>query len=226
MQRIVRTIRKIAHHEVGQRWNASLAVVKALHGANGQSHYACTVELRETGLVLPRVPIATGLIGVATLPREQDLVIVVFAGGDLHAPVVVGRLYSEDVAPPRNAPGEFVAVLPGDETSKDKRLELRIKTPGDGTRDLQLKLAGSVEVGVTINDDGLEFKAQDTVLKLSQSGSANGRAELNVGDAKVVLEQGGNLTIEAAGTLKLKAANIEISGDATIKVAGQTIDLN
>ena len=37
---------------------------------------------------------------------------------------------------------------------------------------------------------------------------------------------GGNLTIEAAGTLKLKAANIEISGDATIKVAGQTIDLN
>lgn len=226
MQRIVRTIRKIAHHEVGQRWNASLAVVKALHGANGQSHYACTVELRETGLVLPRVPIATGLIGVAALPREQDLVIVVFAGGDLHAPVVVGRLYSEDVAPPRNAPGEFVAVLPGDETSKDKRLELRIKTPGDGTRDLQLKLAGSVEVGVTINDEGLEFKAQDTVLKLSQSGSANGRAELNVGDAKVVLEQGGNLTIEAAGTLKLKAANIEISGDATIKVAGQTIDLN
>ncbi len=149
MQRIVQTIRHIARHEVGQNWNASLAVVKALHGANGESHYACTVELRETGVVLPRVPIATGLIGVAALPREKDLVIVVFAGGDLHAPVVVGRLYSEDVVPPQNAPGEFVAVLPGDETSEDKRLELRIKTPGDGTRDIQLKLAGSVEVGVT-----------------------------------------------------------------------------
>jgi uncharacterized protein involved in type VI secretion and phage assembly len=226
MQRIVQTIRQIARHEVGQSWNASLAVVKALHGANGESHYACTVELRETGLVLPRVPVATGLIGVAALPREKDLVIVVFAGGDLHAPVVVGRLYSEDVAPPQNTPGEFVAVLPGDETSEDKRLELRIKTPGDGTRDIQLKLAGSVEVGVTIDDKGLEFKVQDTVLKLSQSSSSDGKAELQVGDSRVVVEQGGNLTIEASGTLKLKAAKIEISGDATVKVAGQTIDLN
>jgi uncharacterized protein involved in type VI secretion and phage assembly len=226
MQRIVQTVRQIARHEVGQHWNASLAVVKALHGANDESYYACTVELRESGLVLPHVPIATGLIGTAALPREKDLVLVVFAGGDLHAPVVVGRLYSDDVAPPRNAPGEFVALLPGDETSEDKRLELRIKTPGDGTRVIQLKLAGSVEVGVTINDQGLEFKAQDTVLKLSQSGSSDGKAELKVGDSKVVLEQGGNVTIEASGTLTLKAAKIEISGDATVKVAGQTIDLN
>ncbi len=81
-------------------------------------------------------------------------------------------------------------------------------------------------MGVTINDEGLEFKAQDTVLKLSQSSSSDGKALLKVGDSKVVVEQGGNLTIEASGTLKLKAAKIEISGDATVKVAGQTIDLN
>lgn len=226
MQRVVQTIRQIARHEAAQHCYADIAVVKALHGADGQSHYACTVELRETGLVLPKVPIATGLIGTAALPREKDLVIVVFAGGDLHAPVVVGRLYSEEVAPPENEPGEFVAVLPGNEPSEDKRLELRVRTPGDGSREIRLKLAGTVEVGVTIDNKGLELKTQDTVLKLTQSSSSDGRVELKSGDSKVVLEQGGNLTIEASGTLKLKAAKIEISGDATVKVAGQTIDLN
>lgn len=226
MQRLVQTIRRIARHEAAQHCYAGLAVVKTLHGANGESHYACTVELRETGLVLPRVPIATGLIGTAALPREKDLVIVIFAGGDLHAPVVVGRLYSEDVAPPKNAPGQFVAVLPGDETSEDKRLELTVNTPGDGSREILLKLAGSVEIGVTINDQGLEFRTKDTHLQLTQSSSSDGKVELTSGGSKVVLEQGGNLTIEASGTIKLKASKIEISGDTSVKVAGQTIDLN
>jgi phage baseplate assembly protein gpV len=226
MQRVVQTMRQIARHEVEQHWNASLGVVKALHGANGESHYACTVELRETRLVLPKVPIATGLIGLAGLPRENDLVIVIFVGGNPHAPVVLGRLYSEDVAPPKNSPGEFVAVLPGDEESEEKRLELRIETPGDGTRDIRLKLAGSVEVAVSIGNEGLEFKAGDTSLKLSQSSGSDGKTELTAGGCKVVLEQGGDVTIEASGTLKLKAAKIEISGDTSVKVAGQTIDLN
>jgi uncharacterized protein involved in type VI secretion and phage assembly len=226
MQRVVQTIRQIARYEVEKQWNASLAVVKALHGANGERHYACTVELRESGLVLPKVPIATGLIGTAALPRERDLVIVLFAGGDLHAPVIVGRLYNEAVPPPKNQPGEFVAILPGDEQSKDKRLELRVKTPGNGTREIALKLAGSVEVAISINNNGLEFKAQDTMLKLSQTSSSDGKAELKVGDSKVVLEQRGNITIEASGTLKLKASKVQISGDATVKIAGQTVDLN
>ena len=61
---------------------------------------------------------------------------------------------------------------------------------------------------------------------MTQSSGSDGKAELQVGDSKIVVEQGGDVTIEAAGTLKLKATKIEISGDATVKVAGQTIDLN
>lgn len=226
MHRVVQTIRQVARHELDQRWSVSLGVVKSVHEANGEKNYACTVQLRESGLVLPKVPIATGLIGAAALPREKDLVVVVFAGGDLHAPVVMGRLYSEAVAPPKNEAGEFVAVLPGDEQSPDKRLELRVKTPGDGTRSIDIVLDGSVKIELSINDQGLRLQAQDTSLNLTQSSSSDGKAELKVGDNKVVIEHSGDITIEAAGTLKLKAPKIELSGDTTVKIAGQTIDLN
>lgn len=226
MHRVVQTIRQVARHELDQRWSASLGVVKSVHGANGESNYACTVQLRESGLVLPKVPIATGLIGSAALPREKDLVVVVFAGGDLHAPVVIGRLYNEAVAPPKNDPGEFVAVLPGDEQASDKRLELRVKTPGDGTRSIDIVLDGSVKIELSVNNQGLRLQAQNTSLNLTQSSSSDGKAELKVGDNKVVIEQSGDITIEATGTLKLKAAKIELSGDTTVKIAGQTIDLN
>jgi uncharacterized protein involved in type VI secretion and phage assembly len=227
MQRIVHTLRQIARHEVQQQWQPSFAVVKSVHGADASNkYYACTVQLRETGLVLPKVPIATSVTGLAALPRENDLVVVQFIGGDLHAPVVVGRLYNEIVAPPDNAPGEFVAVLPGDEDSTDKRLELRINTPGDGTRDIKLLLDGSVAVALNIDNGGIELKAQDTSLKLTQSSSSDGVAELKVGDSSIKVEQSGDITIEATGTLKLKANQIEIAGDSSVKVSGQSIDLN
>lgn len=226
MHRAVQTIRSIARNEVQQRWTSALALVKSVQGANGTKKYSCTLEMRETGIVLPEVPIATGLIGAVSLPRENDLVLVMFPGGDLHGAVVVGRLYNEEVAPPQHGEGEFVVVLPGDEDSPDKRLELRVKTPGDGSRSLTLTLAGSVKVHLAVNDEGIQLQAQDTQFTLKQTGSADGKAELKVGDCKLVMDQGGDVSIEAKGTLKLKASKIELSGDASIKIAGQTVELN
>jgi phage baseplate assembly protein gpV len=226
MQRAVQTIRSIARHEVEQRWTSTLALVKSVQGANGTSKYSCTVELRETGIVLPEVPLATSVIGAVSLPRENDLVVVLFPGGDLHGAVVVGRLYTEEVAPPKHAEGEFVVVLPGDETAADKRLELRVQTPGDGTRELKLTLDGSIKVELAINDESIQLKAQDTELTLTQTGSSDGKAELKSGDCKITMEQAGDVSIEATGTLKLKASKIELSGDTSIKIAGQTVEVN
>jgi len=227
MQRLVQTLRQIARHEVEQHFHPQLAVVKSVHGNDGtQALYACTVQLRETNLVLPKVPIATGMSGSAGLPLENDLVVVLFVNGDLHAPLVIGRLHHKDLPPPKNEPGDWVAALPADETSADKRLDLKVSTPGDGTRSLTLTLDGSVQVQLKLDDGGIELKAQDAVFKLTQSSSSNGRAELTVGEAKVTLNQNGDVNVEASGTLTLKANKIEISGDTSVKVAGQTIDLN
>lgn len=226
MQRAVQTIRSIARHEIEQRWTSAFALVKSVQGANGVKKYSCTVELRETGIVLPEVPIATGVIGAVSLPRENDLVLVAFPGGDLHGAVVLGRLYTEAVSPPTHGEGELVMVLPGDEESTDKRLELRITTPGDGSRKLTLTLDGSVKVELAIDDEGIQLKAQDTQFSLKQTGSSDGKAELKAGDCKLIMDQGGDVSIEATGTLKLKASKIELSGDASIKIAGQTVELN
>jgi uncharacterized protein involved in type VI secretion and phage assembly len=226
MHGMVHTIRRIARDEVAHAPAAALGVVTSLHGRDGEPDHACTVQLRESGIVLPRVPIATGLIGVAALPREQDLVLVVFAGGDLHAPVVVGRLYNEAVDPPKHAPGELVAWLPGGEEDEDKTLRLTVKTPDDGTRSIELVIGGDVEVKVEIDDQKIRLQAQDASITLSQSGSSDGKAELKVGDSSIVVEQGGDVTITASGKLELKANEVKVTGDSSVKVTGQTIDLN
>jgi hypothetical protein len=229
MQDVVHTIRRIARDEAGQRPGAALGVVKSVHGrpAGGPDvFHACTVQLRETGIVLPKVPIATGLIGVAALPAEGDLVVVVFAGGDLHAPVVVGRLHSDRVDPPEHGPGEVVAWLPGGEEDSTRNLQFVARTPGDGTRSVRLTLDGSVKVEVLVDDGGVVLQAQDCRFSLTQSGGSDGKAELAVGQAKVTVEQGGDVTVEAGHKLTLKGAQVEITGDTSVKVAGQTIDLN
>lgn len=223
---IVHTIQQIARHEAQQRWGANLGVVTSVHGGNGASDYACTVALRELGIVLPRVPIATGVIGAAALPRENDLVLVVFAGGDIHAPVVVGRLYNEVVAPPKNGPGELVVSLPGDETASDKLMELRVKTPGDGTRSATLTLDGQVPITLTVDDDGLKVAVGEARLTVKQTSSSDGSVEVKVGDAKITVSQNGDLALEAGGKLTLKGASVEIAGDSEVKINGQTVNIN
>jgi hypothetical protein len=70
------------------------------------------------------------------------------------------------------------------------------------------------------------IQAQDASLKLTQSSGSDGKAEIKVGDSKVTIEQGGDITIEAAGTLTLKGSKVDVSGDSSVKIAGTTVDLN
>jgi uncharacterized protein involved in type VI secretion and phage assembly len=229
MHRLVSTMQQIARHEVGQQLAPALGVVQTLHEtAGGKNDYSCTVELRDSGIVLPRVPLATQLIGLTALPREHDLVLVVFAGGDLHAPVIVGRLYNDKVAPPKHAAGELVAFLPGGETNEKKALVLKVATPDGGKRSLQLSLAGqSVNVKVVIDEESIAFQCEKVSLSLKQSSSNDGVLELKAGDAKVTMKQsGGDVSVETKGKLVLKAKEIEIKADAKVKVSGQTIELN
>lgn len=223
MQQMVHVLRQIARHEAMQRNAAYLGVVKSVQGK--PDDYACTVELRESRIVLPNVPIAVGFMGFACLPAEGDLVVVLFLGGDLHAPVVVGRLYTQDLKPPENDARELVMQLPVD-ADTDKRIDLKISTPDDGTRTLSLLLDGDVKVSVEIKNDGIALTAQDASLTLSQTSGSDGQLEIKVGDAKMTFSQSGDVALETTGKLTLKGQTVEISGDASVKIAGQTVDLN
>lgn len=223
MQRVVHTIRQIARQEVQQQCAPALGIVGAQYG---DGDYACTVTLRESGLVLPRVPIASGLIGWVSPPQEGDLVVVVFLGGEANAPVIVGRLYDERVAPPSQTAGQAIAQLPHAVADEQQALRLTVDTPDDGSRRLTLTLAGTVRVELQIDDAGIFLRAQDASLRLSQSGVSDGKAELVVGGSQVTIEQSGDVSVVAEGTLKLKARQIELAADAQIKIAGQMVNVN
>lgn len=213
-------VTRIARHEAQARPVAAVGrVVEAFAQAGAGRDYAATVELRDSGVVLPRVPLATGLAGFAALPAPDDLVVVVFAGGDLHDPVVVGRLYSPSVPPPEHAAGRLSLQLPPgtDAAGADLALEIDGAAP-------QVTLRLGADVTVTIDHEQVDLAVGDVQVTLTTGGG--GRATIQAGDARLALEASGDATLEAAGTLTLKAAQIEIKGSGPVAIQGATVDIN
>ena len=64
-----------------------LGVVEAVypHADSGDTdNYGCDVRLKNSGLLLQRVPVATGHIGTAAFPNIGDLVVLTFCKGDVN----------------------------------------------------------------------------------------------------------------------------------------------
>ena len=136
------SISRIARHEANARAVAGIGrVVDVFTAGDGQKDHAVSVEMRASGLVLPRVPIAVGVMGFAAIPTLDDLVVVVFANGDFNAPVVVGRLYHPDLDPPAHANDEIVLRLPAGEAEPKLNLTITSETPT-----FQLTLPGDVQL--------------------------------------------------------------------------------
>lgn len=213
----VRTFRDIARHEVEQRMSVDIAQVTSTSSVDGT--FTCGVQTRAMGLPLKAVPIAVGVLGFASLPEVGDLVVVVFAGGDIHSPVIVGRLYDDETKPPENKPGEMVLVRPQGTESGSSTLDVVLKAGDDG-RSLKITLAGKVEA--IVDEEKISLVAGDAELVLDSGGEAT----VKVGsDASLVLKKNGDVAIKG-NKLSLKATEIEIAGDAKVKVTGQTLELN
>jgi hypothetical protein len=93
MSTIVDTIQAIIHHELRQVRVAELGVVEAVFShsvADDDDNYGCDVRLKNSGLLLRRVPVATGHIGTAAIPYVGDLVLVLFHQGDVNQPIIAG----------------------------------------------------------------------------------------------------------------------------------------
>lgn len=216
------TIQRIVQEELGRVRTAELAVVQERHAhedGGDKDNYACTVELRNSGIVLKSVPVATPRIGQALLPDVGALVLVQFIGGDINAPVIVGSLYSDEQRPPPSKEGEAILNLPLDAEEADAvRFELR---SGD-TKELVLKVGKAI--AVTIKDD-------DPVVELTVD---DGKCKLSIArDGAVTLESKGKvgikadeLAVETQGKLALKGSEVSIEASGAMKLKGSTIDLN
>lgn len=212
------SIARIARHELAARVSPAVGVVCDVFANPGATpDHAVSVQLRDTGLVLPRVPIAVGALGFAATPRVDDMVIVVFLDGDLHAPVVVGRLYDADVTPPEHAEGEIVMRLP----------------PGDGPSwsivfsesESSLTVTNADEVRLELTEKNAMLKVGE--LEVSVSSAGGGRVDVKAGgQSSIALKQDGDVTIASATKLKLQATEIEISASGKLKLSGAMLELN
>jgi uncharacterized protein involved in type VI secretion and phage assembly len=201
------TIQRIVHEELGRIRTAELAIVQEQHphaGSSDKDNYACTVRLRDSGIILKRVPVATGRIGSASIPTVGNLVLVQFIGGDINAPVIVGSLYNDEDRPPVNADGQWILHLPLNAGDSDAvHVEL---TSGDA-RKLVFKLGDGLTA--TLNDD-------DPVVELKAAG----------GKATIQVARDGAITLESQGDVKITGNQITIEAQSQLNLKGGKVNIN
>jgi uncharacterized protein involved in type VI secretion and phage assembly len=214
------SITRIARHESHARPIAGVGrVVDAFPSTEGAAptDHAVSIEMRDSGLVLPRVPVAVGVMGFATIPAVDDLVVVVFLEGDFNAPVVVGRLYHADHDPPTHGDGELVLRMPSGESDPKLNFVVKGEEPS-----ICLELPGDVRLEI------VEAKVMIQVgeMHVSVEGSGGGRAELAAGGSTITLKKDGDVSVSAAGKLTLEGTEVEVAGQSSVKVTGAQVEIN
>lgn len=208
-------LRRLIREEIQALRTAELAVVQAQHAHESDSdtdNYALSVRLRDTGIVLGRVPVATGRLGSVAIPPVGALVLVQFIGGDVNAPIITGTLYNDEDRPPINADGQVIWNLPADAAPDDA---LRIEVSSAQEKSIVLKLASAVTV---------ELRDSDPAVNID----VGGNARLSIAsDGSVKIESAQSLTLETSSDLKVEAqGNVDLKAGGTMTLKGSVINLN
>jgi phage baseplate assembly protein V len=164
-----------------------------------KSNYECSVRLRDSGLELPRVPVATQRVGLAAIPNVDDLVLVTFVGGDLHGAVITGRLYNDVDRPPEAKAAEWVYVSPDAAASGVRRAHLEF--PNGNT--------------LTLDDDQAVIDAGGTKVTITNGGDVAIQAQ-----GAVLIQSGGDTSIKSQGAVSIEAGKgiaLKAQTDVTIK---------
>lgn len=135
-------------------------------------------------------------------PEPDDEVLVAFLHGDVEQPYVLGGLWNETDAPPENG----------------------------GTRDNHLRALHTRSGHVLRFDDtpGAER------IELVASGEkqrvvvdvAGKKVSVEADEGDVSVRAGGNVRVEATGSLTLKAAQITVEASGVLTLNGQTVRIN
>src|SRR5512139_2406819 len=111
MSTIITTLQEIIRQELRGIRVAELGLVEKVFphkDSSDDDNFACDVRLKDSGLLLKRVPVATGHIGTAAIPNIGDLVLLTFENGDINQPIIIARLYNDDDRPPLNKADEVI----------------------------------------------------------------------------------------------------------------------
>lgn len=222
MSTIVNTLQQIIRHELRALHVTELGLVKAVypHSDNGDAdNYGCDVRLKNSGLLLKRVPIASGHIGTVAIPNVGDLVLLAFDKGDVNQPIVIGRLYNDADRPPLNNPNEIIFRLPLAEAD-DQTILAAIRNLQDNAEPREILVEMPPQITVRISDGAVRATAGDTEMIVDQPHSSGGKVTVVTGRTKMTMNQDGDVTVEAAGNMTLKAnGDLSLEGQ-NVKIKG------
>lgn len=220
MSTIVNTLQEIIRHELRSLRIAELGVVEAVYphsAASDTDNYGCDVRLKNSGLLLKRVPVATGHIGTVAIPNVDDLVLLAFDKGDVNQPIIIGRLYNDEDRPPLNNSDEVIFRLPlAAADNQTIKADIRNLQTNDPPREILVEMPPKITLRIT--DGTVRATAGNTEMKLHQPDGSGGQVTATAGSTQITMNQDGNITIEAAGSMKLKA-----SGDLSLE--GQNVSI-
>jgi phage baseplate assembly protein gpV len=192
---VVGLLQALVRSELAKLRVAEVGVVEQTYphaSGSDKNNHACDVKLRDTGLVLPKVPVAVDRIGQSSLPNKGDLVLVQFLGGDLHGAIVTARLYNDRERPPEAKAKEWVFVCPDAAESGLRRIHVELPQ-------------GNV---LTVEDKQLVLKCGSTTVKIKNGGSVEVHSAAAItfkADGDISLQAGGDMTLKAAGKLTASA---------------------
>jgi hypothetical protein len=215
---IISVIQAIVRNELQQLHLGELGVVTSIFphkDANDKENYECNVLLKNSGLELRKVPVATPVIGGTAIPNVDDLVLVTFVGGDANQPIIVGRLYNKEQRPPANKPDEIAFHLPLDVTDSDA-LVLAMRSGGDHDpkRQVQVLMGSKLKIELADGDPPVAVETDQVKIQVAADGGVKietqGKLEIKASKG-LDLKSDGNIGVEASGALKLKGATIDLN---------------
>lgn len=229
MTSIVETIQRIVQHELDRVRIAELGVVEAVSphsDAGDDDNYGCDVRLKNTGLLLKRVPVMTGHIGSAAIPNVGDLVLLSFEKGDVNQAIVLGRLYTDDDRPPLNSTNEMILHLPL-HAADGSAITGAIRNIGgnDPPREIIIEMAPKITLRIT--DGTVRATAGNSEMTLDQPDGGGGTVTVSAGGSTITMNEDGSITVQAVGDLTLTAGGaMSLSASQGVSVqAGTDVDI-
>jgi uncharacterized protein involved in type VI secretion and phage assembly len=194
-------------------------VVTSIYGNDGTTaDHAISVKLRESGLVLPRVPIAVGAFGMAAIPSVGELVLVTFLEGDYNAPVVIGRLYHPDQNPPKHDEKQIVLRLPSGSDDPDLNCEI-------DSDPVKVTLTMPGDVSLEIKEDTVTVAVGD--IKLTLDAAGGGRFSAEAASSTITMKKDGDIDISSQqGKITIDGTEIDIKAQGKVKITGATVEIN
>lgn len=222
MSRVAELLGAFARHEAERRTFCELAVVTSVFDDQaGPDSHTVSVTLKDTGLALEHLPVATWATGLGCLPRVGDVVLVMFPRGSLATGIVVAQIYSDDRRPPVFTKDEIALVWPQGEPDK-----VALRLDGGDDPSAQLRVGAEGDVAIALKQGELRIAASGVTITLRYGGASDGVVALEAGGTSIELKQDGDLTIAAAGRLSLKGAEIRMEADGPVRINGATLELN